>query len=140
MYTMAPGSLEDKLGMSKYIVGRRVLDVGCNDGLLTAALAEEHPDKQFVGIDLNYTNIVEAEARNIRNAMFLDIDIHKVETGYDTIIFSSVLHEIYSYDRGHASVMRALARARELLNPDGRILVRDMMRPFDVTSVMGVMY
>jgi hypothetical protein len=37
------------------------------------------------------------------------------------------LHEFYSYGEGISSVLKALADAHELLKPEGRIIIRDMI-------------
>src|SRR5206468_728660 len=48
----------------------------------------------------------------------------------DTIIFSSIMHEVYSYSGyDRARVDRAVASAARELRPGGRILIRDGISP-----------
>src|SRR6185312_13132032 len=48
----------------------------------------------------------------------------------DTVIFSSIMHEVYSYSGyDHARIDRALASAARELRPGGRLLIRDGISP-----------
>jgi hypothetical protein len=66
------------------------------------------------------------------NVQFAELYLRQImdtKFRYDAILFTSVLHEFYSYGEGMSSVMRALAGAYELLNPNGVIIIRDMILP-----------
>ena len=127
-------SLREKLKVAEYIPqsARDILDVGCADGTVTHALAPLFPKAVLTGIDLNPDFIEAAKAASV------DVSGPRFETVYlremlarperfDALMFTSVLHEFYSYGEGMSSVVKALADAYELLVPGGRIIVRDMM-------------
>lgn len=54
------------------------------------------------------------------------------------IVFSSVLHEVFSYAEGDGilAVRDVLLQAFELLEPGGRIVIRDGVRPMGATGVL----
>lgn len=136
------GSLEDKLRLSPFVDGDRILDVGFNDGELTSELALRHPNKYVIGIDYDHGKV---EASRAMPNYFTPVEatiesLNPLYGTFDTIIFSSVLHEIYSYGHGASSVLKTLCHAYERLNPGGRILVRDMMRPVHCNEDANGMY
>lgn len=128
------GALDDKLRILNYIPegAKYVLDVGCHTGQLTMAMANRHPSAVFHGIDVDKEAIKKAHKKSIGhtyNTMFVTHylrDMLSMSQKYDAVVFSSVLHEIYSYGQGMSSVVKALADAYELLKPGGRIILRDM--------------
>ncbi len=126
--------LQEKLKVAKYISNktRSVLDVGCADGTVTLALADMFPSVNFVGIDLNPDFIEVANKRiegrtNIKFECVYLRDRLAKEEKFDAVLFCSVLHEFFSYGEGISSVVKALSDARELLNPGGEVVIRDML-------------
>ena len=107
---------------------KRILDVGCADGVMMEKLQELNPNAEILGIDLCKESINTAREKGL-NAIYGDI--RTITTGYkfDGILFSSVLHEISSYDEnkpgGIIPIYRALVNAREMLTDDGIIIIRD---------------
>jgi SAM-dependent methyltransferase len=82
----------------------RILDIGCCSGDLVLGLKRAFPSHQFLWIDLDDSFI--AEARERAQAEWIDAEfmcwdasqLHQIENGsIDTIILSSVIHELYSY-------------------------------------------
>jgi SAM-dependent methyltransferase len=126
-------SLREKLKVAEYIPesAREILDVGCADGVVTHALAPLFPKARIKGIDLNGDFVEAAKAGQDDSAptfekVYLREMLARPER-FDALLFTSVLHEFYSYGEGKSSVVKALADAYELLAPGGRIVVRDMM-------------
>lgn len=120
---------DDKATMLRYIVGNTVLDVGVGGGVLGKLIRERKPHLKVIGLDINfpkltdplfnyYDDIVVSDARHMTN---------KIEVGeVDTIIFSSVLHEVYSYNGFDKNqILNALLSAYYILPKGGRIIIRD---------------
>jgi len=130
-----------------YVTGRKVLDIGPGGGVLLDLLEERMPGVTPVGIDIS-SNVVEAlqqrKQREGRHWEVLQGDALNlkdfVEEGtVDTVIFSSILHELFSYvplngvKFNHDTVAAALRSAFEVLSPNGVIIIRDgiMSEPED---------
>lgn len=122
-----------------YIHGTRVLDIGPGGGVLLDLIEQELPDVQPVGIDIS-TNVIEALERKkqleghqwqVMKGDALQLESSIEPGSVDTIIFSSILHELYSYieREGHKfnllTVADALRSAYRVLAPGGRIIIRD---------------
>lgn len=140
-------SADDKKILLDYIAGSRVLDIGPGGGVLLDLIEQELPDKQAIGVDIS-ENVVEALERRrrlegrswqVRKGDALNLS-ETIEPGsIDTVVFSSILHELYSYIPfdGHKfnldTVRTALRSAFELIPVGGRILIRDgiMTEPRD---------
>ncbi|MNH92861.1 hypothetical protein D3C73_454480 [compost metagenome] len=122
-----------------YIVGTRVVDIGPGGGVMLDLIEQHLPDKQPIGIDISL-NVIEALERKklleghrweVLQGDALNLKDY-VETGsINTVIFSSILHELYSYipyngsKFNHATVAAALTSAFDVLSPGGRIIIRD---------------
>lgn len=122
-----------------YIAGSRVVDIGPGGGILLDLIEEEMPHVHAVGIDISVSviealekkkrlegrgwEVVKGDALNLRE----DLEPGSV----DTVIFSSILHELYSYIEfggsrfNPATVTAALKSAYDILSPGGRIIIRD---------------
>lgn len=120
-------SIGDKKKLIPYIVGNSVLDVGCGSGELMKAISTNNPFRNVVGMDLapdNYKDSTSSFEVIKGDARFIDFYIEYGEV--DTIIFSSVLHEVYSYNEySEEDVFRAIQGAYNVLPPGGRIIIRD---------------
>lgn len=107
----------------------RILDVGTGPGGVAARIAIGRPESEVVGIDRSTEMLRVARERhgglaNLRFRPGLAAD--EAERPVSTVLFSSVLHEVFS---GRGSVRRTLEVAFRNLRPGGRIIVRDFVRP-----------
>lgn len=127
---------------------KTVLDVGCADGSFTHRIACES-QTIVTGIDINEKNIdlakknhpeyafVCSDLKNLNNRV---IEIDKKPLTFDCIVFSSVLHEISSYDPDEKKrftskpIREAIELAAKHLNPNGILIIRDGLK---ATSAFG---
>lgn len=120
----------------QYAVGRTVVDVGSGGGVLLDKLEETYPDRRIIGTDISANVIETLKNKKEREGRHYDILRHNFVEGplgekVDTVIFSSIMHEIYSYTEFEGerfnikSVETSLANAASSLNAGGRILIRD---------------
>ncbi|RKM58611.1 methyltransferase [Butyrivibrio sp. XB500-5] len=119
-----------------YVTGNSVVDVGSGGGILLDKLESRFPDKEIIGTDIS-TNVIEAlNQKKHREGHGWNVLVHNFVDGtmgreVGSIIFSSILHEIYSYTEGEngrfdiASVKKALRNAYDSLGNGGRIIIRD---------------
>lgn len=114
-----------------------VLDVECETGVLTAAMAYLNPRVHFIGIGRNRQMIMRARARfknaDLPNLSFETGDVmnlRKPEDSIDAIVASRVMGEIYTRsnydDRPIADV---LTKHFKLLKADGIIAIYDYAMP-----------
>ncbi len=122
-----------------YIIGDYIIDVGPGGGALLNAIEERFDGKKIVGIDISKNVIEELEKykrENNKKWDVMQVDILKVtkyinENAVDTIIFSSVIHELFSYIETEGkkfnlkTVIEVLKKAYHILKPGGRIIIRD---------------
>lgn len=122
-----------------YIVGKRVLDIGPGGGVLLDLIEQEKPEVEPIGIDIS-ANVIEALERKkqreshrwqVMKGDALRLDQYVQPGSVDTVIFSSILHELYSYIERDGrrfntdTVVAALQSSFHVLSPGGRILIRD---------------
>jgi Ribosomal protein L11 methylase len=98
----------------------RTLDIGCGSGVLLRNL------ENAKGIDLNPKAVEECRGQGLDVECVSLADLNE---RFDTVIFSSVLHEFSSYaDYGRFTegpILEALSQAYDKLNPGGRLIIRD---------------
>ena len=134
--TMNDVAASTKDGIIDYVVGESVVDVGSGGGILLDKLEVKYPDKTVIGTDIS-TNVIETlNQKKNREGHNWQVQVHnfvdmKLENKVGTVIFSSILHEIYSYTENANgrfeidSVKCALRNAFDSLLPGGRIVIRD---------------
>jgi SAM-dependent methyltransferase len=116
------------------------LDVGCGSGVMLKALLDYGVEK-VIGIDINSEAIKKLESLNddrisLYTTSFEDFvkdDIHP-----DTIVFSSILHELSSYHQVEelryslVPIRDAIQEAYNILPSGGRMIIRDcLMTPYE---------
>lgn len=125
--------------MADYAVGNKMLDIGAGGGVMLDILSEKHPHAKVIGIDLSI-NVIEAlekRKRREKKSWFVkQADALRLKETFelnsmDTIIFSSILHEMYSYIPYNGKkfnrevIIHSLRSAFDVLKPGGRIIIRD---------------
>lgn len=133
---MTLSTLQSSKGLIPYYVAihstgesYKVLDVGCGSGVLLDAIHDICPEAELYGIDLNKNSVQICHNKGYTVYHRSLADLHLEEVQFDCIIFSSVLHEIVSYDklypfRTHL-VGESLGLAYDLLKPNGICIIRD---------------
>ncbi len=106
--------------------GERVLDVGCGTGTFAARLATRNPAQSVVGVDVSDGMLDEARRKtaafpNVRFEQARAADLPLADASVDVVVSASALH--YVDQPGDA-----LAEARRVLRPGGRLAVVDWDR------------
>lgn len=136
-YDRMSASLGDKTRVLPYVKGERVLDVGCGSGDLLDTLLCAGYDAY--GLDASEESVERvSDQSRVRHAYADEItDVFEPES-FDTIICSSVFHEVFSYGNRDGNIGRtesvesALKSIRKALVPGGRLIVRDGVEPASV--------
>jgi SAM-dependent methyltransferase len=134
--TQMDASLKQKLeDLLPWIVPGKIVDKGCGTGKLLVELSRLYPESSLVGVDLSreFLRMCDENTYASQDVLFVfgNIIERQVEPrSASTVIFSSVVHEIYSYSEYDVGqVHRALANAALELKPGGNVLVRDGISP-----------
>lgn len=116
-----------------------IVDKGCGTGKLLVELSRRYPDSRLVGVDLSHEFLRRCDENTYAGGdvelCFGNVIERNVPPGSaSTVIFSSVMHEVYSYS-GYSlqAVDRALASAASELRPGGRLVIRDGVSPGEGT-------
>ena len=132
-------SMKNKIQLLDYIRGINIIDVGPGGGALMDLMEERNPSYNIYGIDIS-SNVIdtlserkEREHRcwNLIKGDALSLDQYFEKGSIDTIIFSSIIHELYSYIVFEGkkfnihTVEKALKSAYSILPVHGRIIIRD---------------
>lgn len=134
--TMNNAAESTKLSILDYVCGNKIVDVGSGGGVLLDLMEKKFPDKEIIGTDISQ-NVIETLIRKIQDeghhytVLRHNFVESALEAKVDTVIFSSILHEVYSYTpwEGHRfqidAVKTALRNAYDSIPAGGRIVIRD---------------
>ncbi len=123
-----------------FVVEGKIVDVGCSTGSLIQLLAKHFGESDIIGIEAvrrfyeycrsqEYDNpFVFFYRRNITDQVFKEHSIN-------TCIYSSVLHEVYSY-LGEKNLHNVLHNTYKQLKRGGRIIIRDVVGPEHPESIV----
>lgn len=116
-----------------FIVQGKIVDVGCSTGSLVRLLAREFQESDIIGIEATrkFYEFCKSQEypspyvffyrRNITDQNFKPHSIN-------TFIYSSILHEVYSYI-GESALLKVLTDALDQLEVGGRVVIRDVVGP-----------
>lgn len=109
---------------------KNILDVGCGSGVMLEVLENEVKNAKLTGLDLNIDSI--NKLRHHTNWKLYHMDFMDMkDVNFDTIIFSSILHEISSYNSDpkkrftEIPIYDAFKKSYDLLDDNGSIILRD---------------
>ena len=141
-------SLKQKAIILDYIVGNSVLDVGPGGGALLDLIEKKMPNLDIKGIDLSENVINELTKKKLKEGHIwniikgdaLNLSKYFENNSVDTIIYSSIIHELYSYipyngkKFNKETIKVALKEAYSILSVGGRIIIRDGIMSSPVNS------
>lgn len=141
-------SLNQKAIILDYIVGNSVLDVGPGGGALLDLIEKKIPNSDIKGIDLSENVINELTKKKLKEGHMwniikgdaLNLTKYFANNSINTIIFSSIIHELYSYISYNGkkfnkdTIKVALKEAYSILSINGRIIIRDGIMSSPVNS------
>lgn len=122
-----------------YITGSSIVDIGPGGGALMDLISERFPEKKVLGVDIAQ-NVLDSlrKKKQLENRSWdvlygdaLNLSQYIEKGKVDTIIFCSILHELFSYIEyegrkfNHDILAVALRSAFEVLPSGGRIIIRD---------------
>lgn len=143
-------SMNDKALMLNYAKGNTIMDMGCASGSLLKMAHHKFPKANLIGMDKDlsvfnkgehpvsgiytptgvYTIGAPVFSPQLIESDVLDLDKHVYAGEVDTFIFSSILHEVYSYNGfSRDAVESVLMQAIRLLPVGGRLIIRDGVKP-----------
>jgi SAM-dependent methyltransferase/nicotinamide mononucleotide adenylyltransferase len=112
-----------------------IVDKGCGTGQLMVRLSREFPGASLVGVDLSRELLRRSDENtyaggDVRLVLGDAAEQQLPDGSADTVIFSSIMHEIYSYGGYRKErIEQALASAARELRGGGRVLIRDGVSP-----------
>jgi SAM-dependent methyltransferase len=120
--------------MLDYVTGNEIVEIGPGGGVVLDLLAARFPHAEIIGVDLSREVVAALERRHQRWRVVLGAaeQLAAVVPAADTVVFCSVLHEVFSYTEPRfqlASVERVVRAAFDVLRPGGRIVIRDGVMP-----------
>lgn len=132
-YARMASSIGDKVRLLPYLKGTEILEIGFGGAELLDILSEDH---NVYGLDASHTSVCKCDNKkycgNVCEAYADEILDHWKPETFDSIIMSSVLHEVFSYggrNNAHKHSLQALSNvfheAYDALKPGGRMLIRD---------------
>lgn len=122
-----------------YITGNSIIDIGPGGGALMDLIEEKYPHKKVLGVDIAQ-NVLDSlrKKKQLENRRWdvlygdaLNLSQYIEKGTVDTIIFCSILHELFSYIEyngkkfNHDTLAVAFRSAFEVLPSGGRIIIRD---------------
>lgn len=107
-----------------------ILDLGAGDGSLAISIKEYFPDSEVYAVDLSTKGKQAMERAGVQFFQQNLSALNKVQLAssgkqFDSIILSSVLHEILSYSEDKQLHTVFLENINLLLKPGGNLLIRD---------------
>lgn len=132
-------SIDYKKVILDYISGTSIIDIGPGGGALMDVIEERYPEKKVLGVDIAQ-NVLDSLKRKkqLENRKWdvlygdaLNLDQYIEKGSVDTVIFCSILHELFSYIEyngrkfNHETLAAAFKSVFGVLPTGGRIIIRD---------------
>jgi SAM-dependent methyltransferase len=116
-----------------FVVEGKIVDAGCGTGALINLLSKEFSESDIIGIEATRKFYEYCKMQDYGNAFVFFYrrnitDQNFKENMINTFIYSSVLHEIYSYI-GEKTLIKVLKNTFDQLTTGGRIIIRDVIGP-----------
>lgn len=145
-------SIDYKKVILDYIKGDRIIDIGPGGGALMDLISDSFPNKKVFGVDISQ-NVIDSlkKRKQLENRSWdvlygdaLNLDQYVEKGSIDTIIFCSIIHELFSYIEfngrkfNHDTIAFALKNALNVIPEGGRIIIRDgiMTEPVDMKRII----
>jgi SAM-dependent methyltransferase len=130
----------DKERMLDYVRPGRIIEIGPGGGVVLDLLEAKFPGAEIIGVDLSAEAVaaLQAHARAGKHNWRVVLGAAEVlpelvgTASVDTVVFCSILHEVYSYTEPKFrldSVRDVIRAAWSTLEPGGRIVIRDGVMP-----------
>jgi len=135
-----------------YITGNSIIDIGPGGGALMDLIEERYTDKKVAGVDIAHNvletlkkkKLVENRKWDVLYGDALNLSQYIEKGSVDTIIFCSILHELFSYIEYNGSKFNyetleaAFKSTFDVLPLGGRIIIRDgiMTEPIDQKRII----
>ena len=116
-----------------FVINGKIVDAGCGTGTLVKILAKEFHESDIIGIEATRKFYEYCKAQDYGDSFVFFYrknitDQNFKENTINTFIYSSILHEIYSYI-GEKTLKELLKNTFNQLAPHGRIIIRDVVGP-----------
>jgi len=124
----------DKMRLFPFVREKMIVDMGAGAGALTALLQQKFPQSKIIAVDNSPDMITRLKKRFQGNPQVEVIKSNAETFSYsqaiDTILFVSVIHEIFSFNHySHQEVIKTFNNAQKLLKKGGRLIIRDGVQP-----------
>ena len=128
----------DKQRMLDFVKPGTIVEIGPGGGVVLDLLEARFPTSTVIGVDLSREVVTALEGRARAGAKRWKVMLGAAEhlaqlvPAADTVVFCSILHEVYSYTEPKfqlASVQHVVRAAFDVLRPGGRIVIRDGVMP-----------
>jgi len=143
--TLMDAAIEQKVkDVMQWIKAGTIVDAGLGTGLLLFRMQEQLPGSRFIGIDISshFFKKAKQQFHGIKNITLLKKNVIRQalpDNSVDTKIFSTILHEVYSYNGYDLRFVKtALKNSFRELKPGGRIIIRDGIQPLPGTWCLSL--
>jgi ubiquinone/menaquinone biosynthesis C-methylase UbiE len=117
---LGPDFIDRVLALAGDLRGLRVLDVGCGQGELLAAVAIRYPDSELYGVDFSTARLRDAARRGGLSATLREADLQEAlpfaDGFFDRLFCTEVLEHLKRPER-------CLAEMGRVLKPEGRAVL-----------------
>jgi len=123
-----------------FVVRGKIVDAGCSTGALVNLLAKEFTESDIIGIEATRKFYEFCKMQDYGDAFVFFYRRNVIDQNFkvntiNTFIYSSVMHEIYSY-LGERALNRLLKNIYVQLQLHGRIIIRDVVGPDEPNKIV----